>query len=141
LTGLDQVERNPRSPKFTRSAGACSADGKLCAWLRLHRLAVTSVTAKSIPAALCELVVLPRRRTVGVDQPEPKEATMLKRASMLALAAIAALASPIAVQAGNSGSRTQTQPAPAQTHPARHQRFPGMNHAPDVTLKRGAIGP
>jgi hypothetical protein len=26
------------------------------------------------------------------------------------------------------------------THPTPHQRFPGTNHTPDVTLKRGVIG-
>jgi len=65
---------------------------------------------------------------------------MSKRASLLALAAIAALAAPIAAQAGHGGSRTQTQPAPVQAHPVAHVRVPGMNHAPDVTLKRGTIG-
>jgi len=65
---------------------------------------------------------------------------MLKRASLLALATIAALGSPIAAQAGHGGSRTQTQPAPVQTHPTAHMRFPGMNHKPNVTLKRGTIG-
>ena len=63
---------------------------------------------------------------------------MLKGASLLALTAITALAPP--VQAGNSGARTQTHPAAVQTHPAEHVRVPGMNHAPNVTLKRGAIG-
>jgi hypothetical protein len=65
---------------------------------------------------------------------------MLKCASMLALAAIAALAAPMAVQAGTSSARAQAQPAPAQTHAGTHVRMPAMNHAPDVTLKRGAIG-
>jgi hypothetical protein len=62
---------------------------------------------------------------------------MLKRASLLALAAVTALASPIAVQAGTSGSRTQIQPAPAQTHPANNVRAPAMNHAPHVTAQAG----
>ena len=65
---------------------------------------------------------------------------MLKHASMLALAAIATLASPIGVQAGNSGTRVQNQPASVQPRAANHVRLSGMNHTPDVTLKRGAIG-
>jgi hypothetical protein len=64
---------------------------------------------------------------------------VMTRALILATVVVA-FASPMAVQAGTSGSRTQTQPAPVQTHPAKHMRLPAMNHAPDVTLKRGAIG-
>ena len=62
----------------------------------------------------------------------------MTRAVILATV-VAAFASPIAVQAGTSGSRTQTQPTPMQAHPAKRLRLPAMNHAPDVTLKRAAI--
>jgi hypothetical protein len=59
--------------------------------------------------------------------------------TLILAAVVAALVSPIALQAGNSALRPQAQTAPMRTHPTRHQRLPGMNHAPNVTLKRGAI--
>jgi hypothetical protein len=54
-------------------------------------------------------------------------------------AVVVSLVSPIAVQAGSSASSPQTQAAPTRTQSTPDLRLPGMNHAPNVTLKRGAI--
>jgi hypothetical protein len=95
---------------------------------------VTPVTVRSISAALRERLVQRRRRMVRWIN-LTTETTMLKCVFMLA---IAALALPMAAQAGASGSRAQVQPV--QAHSAKNVRMPAMNHAPNVTLKRGAIG-
>jgi hypothetical protein len=59
--------------------------------------------------------------------------------TLLLAAVVAALASPIDLQAANSGPRLQAQPAPVRTHATRHHRLSGTNKTTDVTLKRGVI--
>jgi len=63
----------------------------------------------------------------------------MTRALILA-GTVAAFASPVALQAANSGPRPKTQTLHVQRHAAPHIRVPAANHTPDVTLKRGAIG-
>jgi hypothetical protein len=62
----------------------------------------------------------------------------MTRALILA-AVVVALVSPIAVQARSSAARPQTQAAPMRWRSTPDLRLPAMNHAPNVTLKRGAI--
>jgi hypothetical protein len=73
---------------------------------------------------------LPRRRNVEM---------VMTRALILA-AAVAALVSPIAVQAENSGARPQTRTQLTQRHATPRLKVPGANHAPNVTFKRGVTG-
>ena len=62
----------------------------------------------------------------------------MTRALILA-AVVVSLVSPIAVQARSSAARPQTRAAPMRLQSTPGLRLPGMNHAPNVTLKRGAI--
>jgi hypothetical protein len=54
-------------------------------------------------------------------------------------AVVVALVAPIAAQATSRATRPQTQAAPTRSQSTPDLRSPAMNHAPNVTLKRGAL--
>ena len=62
----------------------------------------------------------------------------MTRTLMLA-AVVVSLVAPIAAQARSSASSPQTRTAPTRSQATPDLRLPAMNHAPNVTLKRGAI--
>lgn len=62
----------------------------------------------------------------------------MTRALMLA-AVVVSLVSPITPQARSSAARPQTQAAQTRLQSTPDLRLPGMNHAPNVTLKRVTI--